>query len=451
MANPTPEVAIKALADEYFRQLPVKQLEDQKTPGKGHMIERPYGTVFLDKYQHIDYSNFVDDLFELTNRKFHRKGIVSIVDDHIVKMVHEKGNGRDKKRAAVSEVVTQLTGPEVTWTVYFPVRNLSSRTLPFRAGSVNFARASQKEKQELIDEMKGMVENEPTYKAGHRAVLEQNCKYLMETKGATWAVLEQSAITGDAARALALPRLRLVIDVLNFYSCSIRDYNHGALIYMTGEASNNFAFSCAIKRTPDKSFSVNSTAAGGLYPAEFKNPIRKLFKFKENGYDEAMALLNVTSPNPIQQRVLAGLHWAGRAATSAAMKRTEFLESDGEREESFLFYAICLESLFTKPKKEEGDGLTRTLTRRCCALIGRDEEDARNIKKLLGRVYDIRSRIVHQGKRAVPQSEFDQMRLLANECLVAMLLSPDIQQMQTEDEFEGWSLWNPPIPPATAP
>jgi hypothetical protein len=88
---------------------------------------------------------------------------------------------------------------------------------------------------------------------------------------------------------------------------------------------------------------------------------------RERGFERACELLKRESPNPVEARLLTALHWAGRAAADSAIKHEYQKYLDSEREESFLFYVVCLETLFTK--RQEKNDITRANPSWCGAKL----------------------------------------------------------------------------------
>lgn len=98
-------------------------------------------------------------------------------------------------------------------------------------------------------------------------------------------------------------------------------------------------------------------------------------------------LLNKHERSEIEKMLLIALYWLGEAI------------NDPQRSSSFIKFIIALESLFLRKDKEKE--IDDWLGKCVAVLVGKDAESMRDIYKEMVQnkgVYDLRSRIVHQGE-----------------------------------------------------
>jgi hypothetical protein len=121
---------------------------------------------------------------------------------------------------------------------------------------------------------------------------------------------------------------------------------------------------------------------------------------------------------------LAAISLAGRATV------------DVRKEEAFLLYAIALESLvLIEGDKEE---LKYRLQIRIAHLLGNTVEGRRELSSEVGRLYNIRSQIVHSGRFQVTDSDLSLMRSIAKNCIMRLIIDDTFTTMSSVDDIVLW-------------
>ena len=72
--------------------------------------------------------------------------------------------------------------------------------------------------------------------------------------------------------------------------------------------------------------------------------------------------------------------------------------------------------------------LSFRLSQRAARVLGGDVDARVRIAKRTKELYGIRSRIVHDGHYEIPEGDRDEMRILAKETVVRLLLDSEVQQ-----------------------
>ena len=115
----------------------------------------------------------------------------------------------------------------------------------------------------------------------------------------------------------------------------------------------------------------------------------------------------------MQELVLTAVRWAGRATIEAT------------REESLLLFAIALECLVLPTRGAE---LTHRLSQRVAWILSGDPDQRRGLTKRVRELYEVRSRVVHDGHYEVTEFERNGIRAVAKEVIDRLLLDPIVEQ-----------------------
>lgn len=217
---------------------------------------------------------------------------------------------------------------------------------------------------------------------------------------------------------MAERRLRLAIDVINFFADLTRDKTR---LFLPGDAGPSLRF--ALRIPPSGSTAdFARVQAGPIAPFSFAQIPPAMTNLLE--LRKISGWLAKSRPSDLEDRILSALQWAGRAA------------AEERREESFLLYAISLESLLVGGKTHTE--IIERLALRGAHLLAGDRKDRENVYKELKVLYGIRSKIVHSGSLEVTQDELARIAAIVRGALVTVLHMSPLAEMKEESQFEDW-------------
>ena len=135
-------------------------------------------------------------------------------------------------------------------------------------------------------------------------------------------------------------------------------------------------------------------------------------------------LLGKQSRNEVEELLLTAVRWSGRATVSERL------------EESFLLYAIALECIVL-PGMDGGE-LRHRLSQRVARLLGGNMGDRVVLQQKTKKLYDIRSKIVHNGFYEVNEDDLNVMRTIAKRVVLRLLSSAEVQGFTRIDHLSNW-------------
>jgi hypothetical protein len=159
------------------------------------------------------------------------------------------------------------------------------------------------------------------------------------------------------------------------------------------------------------------------YREAFEPRIVSTEKDIDTAFKKASELL-VGPEGHLSDRLLGAIKWAGKASATE------------KREDSFIFYAIALESLLLG--QHHHDQLTYKLRLRAAHLLGLKASARARIRDRVKRLYDLRSTIVHSGRTKVPRADLDELRIFAQSCIIRLLSDHTFTKCLTDDQLEDW-------------
>lgn len=433
-------------ARSFVNSLP-KEVAEQTATSVQYQYElggEETGSLFLSSEQVESYMICAERLRQAVEPNFDTKSVEKLLEQVVLGAVdpQKKQVGVSypkRKSAALEALANALTAPPSHYDVYIGVQNISSQGLPQTVGRVRFLALNHAGVASIMagyDEVASISPDPSSVKAAMRKHLSE----LLTEKGiSTAACVTARANTEVAAKASALRELRRTLGVLNFYAYLI--HVQPTIVYLPGEAVSTTQFVFSYRHDEDEAGATSFGA--GNYTSELAGIWSAMGLFdpylhdaREQGFDRACELLSREAPNPVENRILTAIHWAGRAAASNAVRAKYQEKLDSEREEGFLFYAICLESLFVK--RGERNDITARLSTRCARLLGAGSSNREAIRKSVAKLYDRRSDIVHEGNTLVTDEEMRHIRHYACASIITMLQSEEFSAMTNEAAFENW-------------
>jgi hypothetical protein len=314
---------------------------------------------------------------------------------------------------ALNRLAQLLKAPSEKWRCWVPVEGLTLDSRRARFADVTFVRFGPSQIQQIA------LRRPRTPQASGKSW--RNIVGLVR-KSKLWngvcAVVEVQARDTTAADALALRQVRRIVDVVNLFT-DLVPYNHG-WIYLPGDTAKS-QMVVAIQKDD-----------GGFFPR-----FSSLDPLADLSWRNLRAATHIAVPFGLLNRLarsapatgkcgsllLTAAEWAGRATVERL------------REQSFLLFAISLETMMLPVK--ETQGLGHRLRLRVAHLLGRSLEDRKRIAKDVGRLYEIRSKIVHAGSYEVTDLDLGRLRQLTKISLFRLLSTRKLHDMKRE-EYSEW-------------
>lgn len=323
---------------------------------------------------------------------------------------------------SISNLQKELTAPLSSYLVFIPLGGLEEGGLPFGFGKVEFCIFNETQSRQFFD-LVNTNEKDVSLKQMRVDILNTWLIDNPKLQGATVAKVKVEALDEDAARQLALKEVRLTIDIINFYSDLVR-YQIGFL-YLPGDREPTYTSLPVITTGLNIRYGLEDRAVGPIGRLNLRI-LNEYSDHHDMGLSRISKMLNEKrdSLNRLEQRLIAALQWAGRATI------------DAREEEAFLLFTIALESIILADSDKEE--LRHRLRERAAHLISDSPEERKKIFGRLGKLYDLRSMIVHGGVSEVPKDCLQDIRFFAKEAIIRLLTNEEFKNMTKPEELSFW-------------
>ena len=315
-------------------------------------------------------------------------------------------------REAIDEFRAFVAGPGHVYECWVEVEGLDQGSLPASFGTTRFVVLGDAE----IDAIKAVVEKMHTVdKAGKIDSINHIAEEIL---GSPVAIHRVRARDDKAALLLAEREVQITIECLNFFA-DVVPYNRARLRIARGKRSEGNTLQMALADEGSFIYSPQATV-----PWEFSlDRLREL----EGAIGEALGRVEELRAKPhrseVDELLLRAVRWVGRAVTA---NRTE---------DKLLFAAIALDCI-TRPKRRHD--IRQRLASRAAHVLSGLGEDQERLETEIGRLYDIRSTLVHDGSLEVTEDDRAAMQTVALRTVVWALTSSDFGSATTLDELEAY-------------
>jgi hypothetical protein len=142
-------------------------------------------------------------------------------------------------------------------------------------------------------------------------------------------------------------------------------------------------------------------------------------------FNKASSLLKGTGEEAVRERLMTAMKWAGKGGAA------------DNNEDSFLFFALALESLILGGRNK--DELRYRFALRLAHLLGSTKAEKSRIRDYAKRnLYDLRSVLVHTGKAPIPDSDLDTLRRMTFESVLKLMADEKFENIVTDKALENW-------------
>ena len=377
------------------------------------------GTLFLSAEEAQQYRDCLRALLEAvsSSEQISPPSVERVFQNAIFAALDIRNQRTPEFKARLEQALQEL--PQ-TFRVYHCVNGLAPEGLPSTVGNVDFVVFDDRQLDKFREAAaKHAVDEE------QRELRRQLLEELSQEKDLAdhvVAVVTVAAIEGGAAELLATRELRLVIDVINFYSDLI-PYNHAHLsLPGDADAARVVIPKLVVDGSQRGGFSVHNTLRGRL--GELSLPkLWELDSRRNLGFSRVAKLLGGRR-NDLEERIIAAIQWAGRATAEI------------RKETAFLLYAIALESIVLSDNYRTE--LTYRLRVRTAHLLADGIDSRRDLFSKLGKLYEIRSEIVHNGRYQVTDADLSLLRSITKAALIRICTGTEFLSMRSGKELGKW-------------
>ena len=305
-----------------------------------------------------------------------------------------------------------------TWKVYLRLSGVEPTFDPSAFGGIEFVVFDNFQFAKFREEISQSNLSEEQKRDRIRLIEEFSDEKLAEKPV---AIVEVQAIDIEAARNRAIKRLRATVDVINFYS-DILYPPKTAFVQVFGNSEMMVESLPVVMPGENPRLFLGTRRTGPISVFAMRKLIHE--RGRTIGSLRISELLAKKQLSPVEERVISAMQWAGRASI------------DERNEESFLLYAIALESLVMEKGGESELGYR--LKTRVAHLLGDSLEDRKRIRKNVSDLYTIRSAIVHKGLFEVSDTDLSLIRSITKGAIAKVLTEVPFINMNSDDEYFEW-------------
>jgi len=384
------------------------------------------GGLYLSDIDSKKYYHCLSLILSIINENLISKKEVEVIFQKTILTVLDINNKQsglpfaDRLSASIKELRKKIKGEPIAYDVYYQIQGLSEEGLPFTVGNVQFCKFDKRQLSRFTNGLKAFQgdEDEKKKREDFADILSD-----AEINNKIIGIVEKVAVDPLAAKINAIKEIKITIDVINFFSDLI-PYNieNNGFIYLPGEYGNEKINVPIITKGDKPSITISYESAGPYIPFSF--PMLLNFDKKYHTNFKKISMLLKKQQNDLEIKIVSAIQWAGKATTAK------------NKEESFLLYAISLESLILP--EDDNIELSDRLATRVAHVIGNNLHNRMEIKDEMKKLYGIRSKIVHSGYYQISDSDLNTIRVYAKNCIIRILTKRPFVSMNSKKELIDW-------------
>jgi len=353
------------------------------------------------------------------NGDISRKTLATFVQDALFQTMDLGAATQDmaaceqRLKTALQELHRKLIEPSASYTCFIPVESLSPDGLPMTLGGVQLLVMAEPRMRRLVLPRDASLTVEE--KRQRRQVLA-----IVSDEGIARrpvARVEVAARDSESAESLAWLEVRATIDILNFFADLIP--NHPAWLYLAGEAGRQATTGVLV--CDDGTLTIPNSLKGPLDGFSIQR-LRAIPQLRR-ALARIHASMRQSPQSEVSKLLLTSLRWAGRASVEPVSER------------AFLQYVIALEALCAPTNSQH---IKNVLQIRVSHLLGRKASDRGSLHDEVGRLYKLRSDVIHDGSFNLGPEDLGSVRLITKRSLLRALLHRGARKLTSRQELARW-------------
>ena len=326
---------------------------------------------------------------------------------HVADLSHTRGGERKGRiRNAAKELEAFVYRPARDFVIGIEVRGFDVDTIPFEFGRVRFEHMSDADAR-IIEVLSAAAT------ADADAASTGNFEESSSDKNAVIGSITIRARDHEAAETLGERELQQTVECLNLFLPNVPRIS--SALYVLTERTGASFFDRLIWDSDGEDDSYRHAPSPDLYSVE------TVHERQGPAVDRVQELLKSGCRNEVEELLLQGVRWGGRALAAHTA------------EDSIAFAFTALECVLVPCGK---DDIIQRLAPRVAWVASDDGNVREKVSRRTKKAYDLRSRIVHDGRIEVADSERDWVTGVMLYVLNELLTSPDIESLVDAENLE---------------
>ena len=389
---------------------------DARIPeGGAFWHRRSEGALLLDPDEVIAHAEMLSSACNAIapNDDLSESAIQSAIQDAIYAVVDiPKSRPRDLEERidlAMSKFRAFVEKPGQEFECWIEIAGLDSEDLPTKFGNTELVELGEEDMSNLADTV---VAKHTVDQTGKLVSIGRMASELVGRLVAVQRVIARDQI---AAMPLALREVGITLECLNFFADLI-PYNRARLWIPEGQIHSGSSLRFSIAE--DGSFQHSPKVKFEWKYSVTK--LRELTGIDAESLSRVESLLCMANRNPVEELLLRGARWVGRAAAADSL------------EDGFLYAMIALECVVL-PKRESK--VFKKLSRRLARILELEGDREREFKCRLRDLYDLRSDLVHDGSLEISENDRAYLQRVALVVVERLLNRSEIAHISSLEEL----------------
>jgi hypothetical protein len=166
-----------------------------------------------------------------------------------------------------------------------------------------------------------------------------------------------------------------------------------------------------------KEVSSSLSNHGPIEPIPLDNPY---FVNEDNGYQTVWGFTTKNNLNKFEKRIMLAVEWIGQSM------------ADPSPQSAFIKAAIALEIIFTYNEKEIiTPSIMNQISESIALILGSSVDERLKIESRVKKLYGLRSKIVHSGKKDISQADYKTLLEIARSVIIKILTSDKLNSVDS--------------------
>lgn len=404
---------------------------------KGHILLTDEDTKnFYDIINEFFKDNFIIDNFSKTY-------IHELLQNAITLIVEKKPSERDLKiKNEIIRIKRKINEKLQEKKFIIPLINITISKKYLTIGNVKIYKFNEFRKKSALKKLKNIIFKNSIYSKEQKEKQFQDRKHFFDKFKDKYVAEIKVKGTKKESPRIALRKVRNALSILKLYNY-MNDKFYKRFFGIEGEIVSGFprlTFSYN-----DKQFNMSASSIGSNYKFEIDKDRLKFMK--NNCFKKLSLLLKKENLTDFEKRILTSIYWYSETFDIAEselkkdkieyLKRSQEIKNEIESidvSEGFLKQVIALECLLLFERESKQINLSE----RCAFILSKKYLDRKQIKTYVKRIYDLRSKIVHEGNTVVSNKDLLNLTNFVQNVLITIIKRKDKLKIKTNNNLKEW-------------
>lgn len=428
--------------EKHLKKIRTNKSNKQNLKNPARWWYRKGCTIYLDDEDLKSYYKILNSIIsdEVISYCFTLKEIDNLLMEVITNLFKNKSKTSINKKIKleINNLKTKLFSDISDWEFTIPLENITFDRKT-NLSNITFLKYNKYWLNRNLKKLRDILKNNSHYNEEFKEkLIERQKRLFLENLLGEYCAKINIRGTYDGAREKAIQKIEELLSLIKLHSFSSDSLNHMSYFGIKGSIIRSSHR--VLIGSKQNNLTPSIERVGYLFPYNFHDTNKQIHR-KKGGFLKTLKLLK-DQRNNLEKRILTSIYWHSKAFDIPIVskkkgfhdRRENYVSNRFNLSQKFINLIISLESLLIFGREVK----SKNVSNRASYILSKNTLDREHTRKLFKRIYDIRSKIVHEGYNLISQEDVRLLIDYSKGIIINVIIKKANLKWKNSKDFYVW-------------